>query len=234
MFERPHHQRIGRILEALDAPLLEGHGCLFGGGTAVALRYGEYRESVDVDFLISNLEGYRNLRHRMTTSTGLDGIARVPHGLTQVREVRADQYGIRTMVLVDGSTIKFEIVLEARMPLEAPGPADRICGVATLTRLDMAASKLLANSDRWGDDGTFSRDLLDLAMMELDEDLLRQAVAKAALAYGASIEADLLKAIERLGSREHRLERCMEAMRVSVPRAVVWERIVALQTLLRP
>lgn len=48
----------------------------------------------------------------------------------------------------------------------------------------MATSKLLANSDRWGDDGVFSRDLIDLAMMRPSLGLLRQAVAKAEQAYG--------------------------------------------------
>ncbi|MFZ7096649.1 nucleotidyl transferase AbiEii/AbiGii toxin family protein [Luteimonas dalianensis] len=48
MFERPHHQRIALLLGALDADLFRRLQCLFGGGTAMALRYGEYRESVDV------------------------------------------------------------------------------------------------------------------------------------------------------------------------------------------
>lgn len=48
----------------------------------------------------------------------------------------------------------------------------------------MATSKLLANSERWGDDGVFSRDLIDLAMMRPSLGLLRQAVAKAEQAYG--------------------------------------------------
>ena len=48
MFERPHHQRIAQVLRALDGPLLRENNCLFGGGTAIALRYGEYRESVDI------------------------------------------------------------------------------------------------------------------------------------------------------------------------------------------
>ena len=39
----------------------------------------------------------------------------------------------------------------------------------------MATSKLLANSDRGGDDGVFSRDLIDLAMMAPGLALLRQA-----------------------------------------------------------
>ena len=53
MFERAHHQRIGQILSLLNADLLRAHHCYFGGGTAIALRYGEYRESVDMDFMIS-------------------------------------------------------------------------------------------------------------------------------------------------------------------------------------
>ena len=36
--------------------------------------------------------------------------------------------------------IKFEIVLEARIELATPAPADTLCGVATLTPLDMVTS----------------------------------------------------------------------------------------------
>ena len=63
MFTRPHHQRIANVLESLDADLLKRHNCLFAGGTAIALGYGEYRESVDVDFLVSDLTSYRYLRN---------------------------------------------------------------------------------------------------------------------------------------------------------------------------
>ena len=59
MFERAHHRRIATVLEALDADTLAASACLFGGGTAMALRYGEYRESVDIDFLVSQIDGYR-------------------------------------------------------------------------------------------------------------------------------------------------------------------------------
>ena len=44
MFTRPHHQRIAKVLESLDTDLLKQHNCLFAGGTAIALGYGEYRE----------------------------------------------------------------------------------------------------------------------------------------------------------------------------------------------
>jgi hypothetical protein len=62
MFERPLHQRIARVLGTLNGALLKEHGCLFGGGTAIALRFGEYRESVDIDFLLSDVTHYRSHR----------------------------------------------------------------------------------------------------------------------------------------------------------------------------
>lgn len=97
MFDRPHHRRIATILQSLDADGLSAADCLFGGGTAMALRYGEYRESIDIDFLVSRIEGYRQFRQRLTGPDGLQAITRAGHTLTQVREVRADQYGIRSM-----------------------------------------------------------------------------------------------------------------------------------------
>ena len=66
MFEREHHRRVATMLEALDAAELAANACYFGGGTAMALRYGEYRESVDIDFLVSSVDGYRHLRERLT------------------------------------------------------------------------------------------------------------------------------------------------------------------------
>ena len=57
-----HHRRIASLLQRLDAELLRRHHCQFGGGTAIALRYGEFRQSVDVDLLVSDRQGYRDLR----------------------------------------------------------------------------------------------------------------------------------------------------------------------------
>lgn len=234
MFEREHHRRVASVLQALDARRLHAHHCLFGGGTALVLRYGEYRESVDIDFLVSHLEGYRALRQLLSGTAGLQAICRADLDsatvFNQTREVRADQYGIRTMLRVADVEIKFEIVLEARITLDAPGDGDLLCGVATLTPLDAAASKLLANADRWRDDATLSRDLIDLAMMAPPKALLRQAIVKAQGAYGASIEADLRQAILDLRERPHRLDQCMQAMRMTtVPKALLWKRIKALE-----
>lgn len=103
LFVREHHRRIATLLAALDPAPLDACRCLFGGGTAMALRHGEYRESVDVDFLVSNLNGYRQLRQLLTGATGLRPLARTGQTLAHAREVRADQYGIRSMLRVDPS-----------------------------------------------------------------------------------------------------------------------------------
>jgi hypothetical protein len=233
LFERLHHQRIATVLHALDAEQLLAHACYFGGGTALALSLGEYRESVDIDFLVSNIEGYRALRQRLSGSQGMASIVRSGMRLNPGREVRADQYGIRTMLLVDGVGIKFEIVLEGRIKLETPGDsggiAQTVCGVTTLTALDRVATKLLAHSDRWRDDSVFSRDLIDLAMLQPPKKLLGSALTKARTAYGSSIDTDLEKSIQQLRDRPQRLDQCMAAMAITaVPKALLWKRIKAL------
>jgi len=229
MFERAHHNRIAQILRTLDAQLLRDNHCLFGGGTAITLRHGEYRESVDLDFLVSDIQCYRNLRLLLNGTAGIQAIAHQGGAaLVTAREIRSDQYGIRTMLLVDGQPIKFEIILEARIKLSPPATGCEICGISTLTPLDLMSGKLLANSDRWADDGVFSRDLIDLAMMKPSLGQLRQAVDKAAEAYGDAILNDLAKAIAAVKNRHGWLERCMQAMAVTPTKAELWQGIRAL------
>lgn len=233
MFERAHHQRIAHVLAALDGVVLAQHSCWFGGGTCIALKFGEYRESVDIDFLVSEPVGYRELRHLLTGPDGLGPITRqgaVP--LELMREVRADQYGIRTQVRMVGHAVKFEIVREARIALQKPEPNEQICGVDTLTVLDLAASKLLANSDRQADAGVFSRDLIDLAMMDLTRSQWLAAHEKACEAYGAAITRDLAKAIDRVQDKSGWLERCMKVMAMDMPKAVLWAKIRRLRQML--
>lgn len=230
MFKREHHIRIATLLQSLNADLLEKNGCLFGGGTAIVLARGEYRESVDIDFLVSDRQGYQNLRH-LLTGQGIAAITQPGFSITSTREVRVDQYGIRTMLAAGKTEIKFKIAFESRMNLEAPDPLHKICGVSTLTSLDMATSKLLANSDRWSDDSVFNRDLIDLAMIGLPKDQLQLAIDKASDAYGESIQRDLDKAIEKLSQRRGRLEECMVALKIdTIPKAVLWKNIRELRT----
>ena len=234
MFSRPHHQRIAHALQLLNAQLLLENKCVFGGGTLIALMFGEYRESVDIDFLVSDILCYRRLREIVTGSGSIANIFKEDATQTiQFGDVRTDQYGIRTSILVAGQPIKFEIVLEGRIELELPNSSDVICGVSTLTKLDMATSKLLANSDRWGDDSVFNRDVIDLAMIPLSLPTLRRAVAKAETAYGKSILRDLNLAIERLESRQNWLEHCIDVLSIQATKAVLWTKIRTLKKVLK-
>jgi hypothetical protein len=233
MFKRQQHTRIAQVLHALNGRTLLEQRCLFAGGTAIAMRYGEYRESVDIDFLVSDADCYRNLREMLTGPQGIQAIVREGGApLTQMRDMRADQYGIHTLLMIDNQPLKFEIVREGRIEIAPPSAADEVCGIASLTPLDMAASKLLANSDRWNDDGVFSRDLIDLAMMNPSLSLLRQATAKAEQAYGAAIGSDLAKAIDALQNRHGWLERCMQVMAMQMPKAQLWQQVRKLRRVL--
>lgn len=229
MFEREHHRNVALVLQCLDPQVLAARHCWFGGGTAMALRYGEYRESVDIDFLVADLAGYRDLRQKLGGPAGLAPLLRPGLALELARELRADQYGIRTQVRAGGATIKFEIVLEGRIAFETPGPDDQVCGIATLAPVDLAAEKLLANADRWPDDAVFSRDLIDLAMQDGGRALLQAACAKAQAAYGDSVRKALADAVEALRKRPHRLGECMTALGITtVSKAQLWARIRAL------
>ncbi|RJG02238.1 nucleotidyl transferase AbiEii/AbiGii toxin family protein [Noviherbaspirillum sedimenti] len=114
MFKRPHHQRVAKVLHAFNRDLLQEAECYFGGGTAIVLSLDEYRESVDIDFLCASNDGYRLLRN--TVSQDLGQLLTEP--IKHLREVRADRYGIRTVLEVDGIPIKVEMVSEGRIAIE--------------------------------------------------------------------------------------------------------------------
>lgn len=225
MFEREHHQRIAAILERLDVQVLLKHRCLFGGGTAIALSRGEYRESVDIDFICPSVDGYRGLRETVD-ARHLDWLFAQPVDL--VREPRVDQYGIRLAVAVDAVPVKLEIIFESRVDFTDPLPEDRICGVWAMAVEDLTATKLMANADRYADDAVMSRDLIDLSMLAHDHVLNAAGAAKARRAYGKGIDKAFARGKELLLERDGRLSRCMKAMRMPSPEEDWRERLSRL------
>jgi hypothetical protein len=94
----------------------------------------------------------------------------------------------------------------------------------------MATSKLLANADRWADRSTFSRDLIDLAMLAPPLSLLDFAIGKAANAYGKGVERCLTSAIDCLGDNPNRLGECMRALQMfDTPEDELWQHITRLR-----
>lgn len=65
LFRRRHHNVILHVLRCLNGDFLREAECYFVGGTAMVLELGEYRESVDIDFLCASEEGYRKLRQAL-------------------------------------------------------------------------------------------------------------------------------------------------------------------------
>ncbi len=226
MFERPHHQRIEQALEALDSNLLLKHRCLFGGGTAIALTHSEHRESVDIDFVCSSVDGYREIRG-LVNAAGIGSL--MTGAIAVLREPRIDQYGIRCVLQVAGTPIKFEIIFEGRVQLADPLPEDKVCGVWALAKQDKVATKLMANSDRWADTSVMSRDIIDLAVLaDADGTLDPVGVAKALHAYGPSVLEDLKKARAQLLERKGRLRECMKNLGMGMPEADLRIRIQAI------
>ncbi|MBC7883091.1 MAG: nucleotidyl transferase AbiEii/AbiGii toxin family protein [Anaerolineae bacterium] len=216
IFKLPEHQRILKILQSLDAQFLTDCNALFGGGTLVSLSHGEFRVSKDIDFIcpVGKNSGYRNLRNRVA-ELGYSALFQDVSNLEFPREIRADQYGIRCLVIVDNSPIKLEIVAEGRILLNEPAYPEW-SPVACLSSIDAFVEKLLANADRWPDDSVESRDLIDLAVMytAASSELLSQAILKADQAYAVvpSLRTAILRFCER---REYR-ERCFRSLGIAV------------------
>lgn len=232
MFSRSHHQLIASALGCLDAKRLFEQGCRFAGGTALALRFGEYRESVDIDFVICDPGAYRDLRSACR-SRGLEAIALPGQRAVTSDGMSIDQYGIRTRLHVAGASLKFEIIREARITLDAPTRNDHVLGMATATLTDQVAMKMLANSERWADSSVFSRDILDLAMITPRGATLTAALHKASAAYGSDVARDLDRAIVALLEDQIRLQRCQDALTMDQPRALVTDRLRRLRRALR-
>jgi hypothetical protein len=111
-FRLDHHNKILAILQSLDSNVLKEGFAYFGGGTLLALDFGEYRWSKDIDFICPVVSsGYKYLR----TVVFENGYKALFHDLNRIQVGRGtkDRYGIRMMINVDGVPIKTEIIAEA-------------------------------------------------------------------------------------------------------------------------
>jgi hypothetical protein len=208
-FKRPAHREVTAVLSRLNSAFLARAQCYFGGGTRIVLELGEYRESKDIDFLCSSREGYRLLRESVSESS-LGPIA--APGIALAREVRADQYGIRTFLVSKAVKLKFEIIREAHIELEAEKIA--ALPVACLARKHCFAEKFLANADRGMDGSTLSRDIVDLAYMiegwsRVDAEA---GLAIAEAAYGDSVRRSLAAVTRKMREDKAYRNRCVEGL----------------------
>jgi Nucleotidyl transferase AbiEii toxin, Type IV TA system len=208
-FKIGHHQSILRVLRDLNSEFLSACQAYFGGGTLLALDMGEYRTSNDIDFVCAIGSGYRELRNRLDRES--PQILLRPESNLQITRYHADQYGIRMAIEVDGVPIKTEIIAEARFTLDEPRQPSW-SPVQCLSIHDCFVSKLLANADRYLDDGVCSRDLIDLAFLRNHHALPSGAIAKAETAY--NVINPLTAAISRFQAYAERRFRCYEDLSI--------------------
>jgi len=213
-FERPHHQLVIAVLNALNSQFLSESMCYFGGGTRIVLELDEYRESLDIDLLCADKSGYRALRSTISHNS-LGAIC--SGNLQLMREVRADMYGIRTFFELDEQPVKFEIIFEGRIPLE--GESNQDLPLESLSHVSCFAEKFLANADRGRDTSTNARDLIDLAFMAAhwSKDDLTEGWFRAEEAYGAVVHTELLFTLDEFAKSKFR-KSCIQNLAATNPR----------------
>lgn len=197
-FGKPEHRIIADALGLMDRDFLTANQCWFGGGTAIVMKLGEYRRSLDLDFLCADASGYRELR---TRASELGVRAFFPEPVEAVRDFQVDQYGLRTVVRLKGQPIRFEVVREGRIDLR--GHFDDDLGIPALVPADMFAEKLLANADRCQDRAVAYRDAFDLGMLvKAYGQIPTEALDKAQAAYGPDIHRKVIWVVDKLRDKD--------------------------------
>ena len=218
-FQYPIHNQVLQILQAVNRDFIEDCAIAFGGGTMLALAYGEYRLSRDIDFLCPYGESFSKLR-RSVFDNGYEALFDFDrcNNITFPRDLRTDRDGVRFAVQNEEIIFKFEIVAEGRINLE-PALQTDWSPVPCLSLVDQVTEKLLANGDRWADRSVDSRDLIDLAILKLKTSFPEQAVEKAESAY-PTVEP-LKRSILSFKARPDYRSRCYERLQVASPSVIV-------------
>lgn len=218
-FKFNYHNKILEILQSFNREMLVNSYAYFGDGSLIALNFGEYRWSKDIDFICPvPTSGYRYLR----TIIFDGGYEALFHDQTKVKIGRgtSNQYGIRMVVSIEEIQIKTEIIAESRFELDPP-IYPKWSPVPCLNLNDSFTSKLLANSDRFMDDSVEARDLIDLAILRLQSGIPQKAIAKAENAY--EVIRPLKVAIQRFQQRVDFRARCFSNLQiedVQIPRII--------------
>ena len=204
------HAKVMRILRSMNRDFLMDARCFFGGGTRIVMELGEYRRSDDMDFMVSDIAGWRKIRSQITNRSLGPLFCQEPQ---LAREVRADRYGIRTFVMTEGEPIKLEVIHEGRHDLGGQLLPD--WPVPVMGRESLMAQKLMATADRGLDKRFHLRDVVDLAFMVASwgNEAFAEGMEMAQTAYGESVRKGLADALRTAGNPTH-WRSCLEALEV--------------------
>lgn len=218
-FRYAAHNQILQILQCLNREFLQQCKAYFGGGTMLALAYGEYRLSRDIDFLCPYGESFSCLRREIYDSgyAALFDLDRCEN-IQFPREIRTDRDGVRFSVQLGEDIFKVEIVAEGRIALDA-SILPEWSPVNCLSLVDQITEKLLANGDRWSDASVDSRDLIDLAILKQRTAFPAEAIEKSEAAYPTV--APLKRSIQNFQAKPAYRLRCYEQLQVESPFDVI-------------
>jgi len=207
MFNKRPHKAVGRLLKTFDADVLNAAGCYLGGGTAIVAYLGEYRESIGIDFQCSTRDGFRLLRNAVTDCN----LGHLQKGeVEKPLKVRFGRNKISTQFSVDATPIEVSFFFDRS--IDFSGEMDRDLGVPVLSRCDLYATKLMANSDRCHSRSTLSKDAIDLAMMiEGWGPIPMLAWDRAEQAYGESVVLGFARALDLIQDQSYLLS-CLHQM----------------------
>lgn len=206
------HKKMLAILDSFDASLFKENSVYFAGGSLLSLDFGEYRQSNDIDFLCPvSSKGYINIRN-LIFKNGYKALFK-KLDILKIERTTSDRYGIRMGINVDKDIIKVEIVIEGNFNLDPPRYPDW-CPVPCLSLNDSFTAKLLANSDRYLNYGTRSRDLIDLAALRLRTSIPNSAINKANQTYFNVIE-HLEEAVINFQNRPNYREQCYQHLEIA-------------------
>lgn len=218
-FQSVHHQKIIKVLHALNANLLIKTKVYFGGGTVLALDLKEYRYSKGIDFICTLANGdYKTIRSYIYEN-GYQGLF-LPNTSIIIHRGTTDQYGIRLLLEVDNTPIKLEIIAEVRFETDPPR-YPHWSPVPCLSIQDSFVSKLLANSDRYMDRSVRSRDLIDLAILRAHHELLSGTIDKAEKSY--EVIRPLKDAIQYFQNNPDYREECFNRLQIQKD---IWFQII--------
>lgn len=197
-----------KILPYLDATILIDSGAYIAGGGRLLHDLSEYRQTKDIDLAMSSKNDYGKLR-TLIREQGPEAIFQKPLlPIIRFSEVSGDRDAVRFLVFVDNEPLKVEIIHEGRVEFSPPS-LDASTQLPMLTKEDCFTAKLLSNSDRGFDKGTFSRDLIDLCVMRAKWGEIPQAsMDKAISAYTPSVIKDFKKTLESVFSDSNYRQKC--------------------------
>ena len=202
------------ILNNINNQIFQEFNLLWCGGSLLAMNAEGYRLSLDIDFIANDFDYdlfYEWLldHHPQELFTS--------NSIVTAGELRRDRIAIRIPVTVESTSIKLEIIAEERFILDTP-PHTRN-KVSQLVFIDRIVCKLFANRDRWIDDSSFCRDLIDLAVLRKQASFPEIVYTKGKRNY--KIKESLVEALSRFSNQPQLRKKCYEVLQIDNPSIVI-------------